>query len=247
PLFVRAGRGIVPTPRAEALGTRARELLTALERFAGPDAGFDPARWQATVTIAANDFQRDALLPPLAATLRRQAPGVRLRVIPSDVPSLRMLRDEDCQLVISPRPPEGSDIMQKRLFEDRYRVFYDPAMREAPRDRSDWLAAVHVTVRYETGRQLDLDQWLEARGLERRFAVLVPGFAGLPAFLRGSELLATAPGLLGEHLLRDFASVPVPVRCPALPMYMVWHRRFHHDPAHRWLRGLLVQQRPERR
>lgn len=237
-LFVKSGRGIVATARAEAMALQARELLGQLERFAR-SGDFDPARWQTTFTIAANDFQRDLLLPPLAARLRGQAPGVALRIIPSNIPSLDMLRLEQCQLVISPRPPEGSDILQKRLFEDRYRVFYDPAVRDAPASRADYLASDHVTVVYEPRRALDLDQHLGGLGVHRRFTVMVPGFAALPAFIRGSRLLATAPGLLQGNLLQGLASAEVPLPCPGMPMYMVWHLRHQHDPAHRWLRGQL--------
>ncbi|MDP2023666.1 MAG: LysR family transcriptional regulator, partial [Hydrogenophaga sp.] len=106
-LFVKSGRGIVATARAGELAVQARELLRQLQGFAHTGA-FDPARWQRTITIAANDFQRDVLLPALARVLREQAPGVALRVIPSDIPSLEMLRDGVCDIAISPRPPEGS-------------------------------------------------------------------------------------------------------------------------------------------
>lgn len=237
-LFTKSGRGIVATARARTLAERARELLGDLERFAQSE-NFDPARWQTTFTIAANDFQRDTLLPALMQRLRQQAPGVSLRVIASDVPTSEMLRQQQCQLIISPRPPEGTDIVQKRLFADRYRVFYDPAMREAPRTRKDYLAAEHVTVLYAPQRPLDLDQHLLSKGIERRFRVMVPGFAGLPAFIRGTDLLATVPGLLRQHLMRGLADAEVPVACPGMPMYMIWHLRHQQDAAHRWLRALL--------
>ena len=237
-LFTKSGRGIVATARALTLAERARELLGDLERFAQSE-DFDPARWQTTVTIAANDFQRDALLPTLMQVLRQQAPGVSLRVIASDVPTPEMLRQQECHLIISPRPPEGTDIVQKRLFTDRYRVFYDPAVRDAPRTRKDYLAAEHVTVLYAPQRPLDLDEHLRNKGIERQFRVRVPGFAGLPSFVRGTDLLATVPGLLREHLMRGLADTEVPVLCPALPMYMIWHLRHQQDPAHRWLRSEL--------
>lgn len=238
PLFVKSGRGIVATARAELLADQARELLGQLERFARCGE-FDPARWHSCFTIAANDFQRDVLLPPLMARLQAQAPGVALRVIPSDVPDLDMLRRERCQLAISPRPPEGSDVLQKRLFETDYRVFYDPAVRAAPSDLADYLAARHITVLYAPRRALDLDHWLDGRGVQRHIAVMVPGFAGLSAFIHGSDLLATAPGLLQTHTLRGLASAPPPMACPSMPMYMIWHLRHQHDTAHRWLRGQL--------
>jgi DNA-binding transcriptional LysR family regulator len=239
-LFTKSGRGIVATARALTLAERARELLGDLERFAQSEV-FDPTRWQTTFTIAANDFQRDTLLPALMQRLRTQAPGVSLRVIASDVPTPEMLRQQQCQLIISPRPPEGTDIVQKRLFADRYRVFYDPSVREPPRTRKDYLAAEHVTVLYAPQRPLDLDQLLQAKGIKRRFRVMVPGFAGLPAFVRGTDLLATVPGLLREHLMRDLADSEVPVPCPAMPMYMIWHLRHQQDAAHRWLRGQLEE------
>lgn len=235
PLFVKSGRGIVATARAEELAAEARTLLRQMQHFAH-SANFDPARWQATVTIAANDFQRDLLLPALAARLRAHAPGVMLRMIPSAIPRLDMLRNDECQLVISPRPPEGSDIVQKRLFEDQYRVFYDAAVREAPQTEADYLAADHATVVYEPRRSLDLDQHLASRGLQRRFTVMVPAFGALPAFLRGTPLLATVPSLLGRHTLAGLASCPPPVICPTMPMYLIWHARYQQDAAHRWLR-----------
>ena len=238
PLFVKSGRGIVATKRAEQLAVPARELLAGMARFT-MSGDFEPARWQTTFTIAANDFQRDVLLPPLMARLRAQAPGVALRVMSSDIPSLEMLRHERCQLVISPRPPDGADILQKRLFEDSYRVFYDPEQRSAPATKAEYLAAEHITVVYEPRRALDLDQWLLARGVQRNFRVMVPGFAGLASFIRGSQLVATAPGLLQSHLLRGLASNAVPLPCPTLPMYLIWHMRHQHDAAHRWLRGEL--------
>lgn len=240
PLFVKSGRGIVATARAEALALQARVLLDEMRRFAAGEA-FVPATLVTTFTIAANDFQRDLLLPPLLHRLRRQAPGVRLRVIPSDVPGSEMLRDEHCQLAISPRPPEAGDILQKRLFEDDYRVFYDPAQRAAPARLDDYLAAEHVTVLYAPRRMLDVDLQLAARGIERRFAVTVPSFAGIPAFLRGSDLLATLPGLLSRGLMQGFASCPLPAKVGRMPMYMIWHLKYRHDPAHSWLRRELEQ------
>lgn len=237
-LFVKSGRGIVATARAHELAAQARELLQQMQGFA-QSGNFDPARWSATLTFAANDFQRDLLLPLLATRLREQAPGVSLRIIPSGIPSLDMLRDGTCALVISPRPPDGSDIVQKRLFEDCYRVFYDPTVRRPPRSLAQYLAADHITVVYEPKRLLDLDRVLATQGVQRRFAVMVPGFAGVPAFLHGSPLLVAAPSLMAQGLLRDFASVPMPLPCPGLPMYLVWHRRHQQDAAHRWLRGQI--------
>jgi DNA-binding transcriptional LysR family regulator len=238
PLFVKSGRGIVATAQAQRLAGRARTLLDELRAFTTATV-FKPAQLRTTLTIAANDLQRDLLLPGFLRSVRAQAPGFTMRVIPSGVPTAEMLRDQHCELVITPRPPEGSDILHKRLFEDQYRVFFDVAQRRAPRTLAEYLAAEHVTVLYEPRRRLDIDEVLAARGVERRFVALVPGFGGIGPLLRGSSMVATLPSMLCANLLRGFGLAAVPVKCPTMPMYMVWHLRHHADPAHRWLRHEL--------
>jgi DNA-binding transcriptional LysR family regulator len=239
PLVVKAGRGIVPTARAEALAGRARVLLDELRSLTQDAARFDPATVQATLTVAANDLQRDLLLPPFLARVRQRAPGLRLRVINSGVPSAEMLRQETCQLVITPRPPEASDVLHRRLFDDDYRVFYDATQRGAPTALADYLASEHVTVVHEPRRALDIDEHLAQQGVVRRIVAEMPGFAGVAAFLHGSPALATLPGLLRAHQLRGLANAPVPLPCPRMPMFLAWHLRHQHHPLHQWLRSEL--------
>ncbi|HEU0200217.1 MAG TPA: LysR substrate-binding domain-containing protein, partial [Burkholderiaceae bacterium] len=169
-----------------------------------------------------------------------QAPRLSMRVIPSSVPTVEGLRDHHCQLVISPRPPESTDIVQKRLFEDRYCVFFDARERAAPAGVADYESAEHVTVLYEPRRTLEIDRVLAERGVRRRFVAWVPGFSGIPPFLRGTRSLATLPSLLRADLLRDFATASVPVDTPPMPMYMLWHVRHQHDPVHCWVREELT-------
>jgi len=237
-LFVKSGRGIAPTALAGELAGRARQLIDDLRAF-GRAAGFDPARLVQTFTIAANDLQRDLLLPPLLRRLRAAAPGVTLRVLPSNAPQPALLRDEGCHLAITPRPPQGSDIFQKRLFEDRHVVFYDPAHAQPPRTQAAWLAAEHVSVLYEGRRGLHFDEWLLSEGLQRPLVATVPGMAALASLVRGGPWLATAPSLLAEGSLRGLGVAELPFAVPPLRMYAVWHLRHQADPVMRWLRAEL--------
>lgn len=238
-LFVRCGRGIAPTPQAAEFVRRAREVVAALAAF-GSASGFEPARWAGEFVIAANDLQRDLLLPPLLRRLRAAAPGATLRVLPSGAPRAALLRDDDaCALLLTPRPPDGADIVHRRLFEDRYVVFHDPLAGAPPADAEAWRSAEHVTVRYADGRTLEIDDWLAARGHARRFVACVPGMAAVAALLRGGPWLATLPARLADGALHGLAQAPLPVAAPPMPMYAVWHRRRHDEPAHRWLRGEL--------
>ncbi|MBN8493865.1 MAG: LysR family transcriptional regulator, partial [Burkholderiales bacterium] len=169
-LFVKSGRGIVPTARAQALAAPARRLLDDLRSFA-QGGSFDPAAFEGSVTIAANDLQRDLLLPLLLHHARVRAPGLALRIVPSGVPSAEMLRDGSCLLAITPRPPDAADVLQRRLFDDRYLVYYDAQARKAPASLDDYLAAEHLAVHHETRGRLDIDRFIDERGLRRRVAV----------------------------------------------------------------------------
>ena len=240
PLFVKSGRGIVATARAQTLAREAQHLLTQIQAFVHMGQ-FDPTRLRDCFTIAANDLQRDLLLPALLARLHRDAPHVSLRVIASDIPSADMLRAQDCQLVISPRPPDATDILHRRLFTDQYRVFYDAGQRRPPRSRKAYEAAQHVTVVYQPRRALDVDNWLQQQGVARHFAVTLSSFAGIAPFVKHTDRLATLPGLLRKGLLHGLADAPVPVNTPEMPMYAIWHMRHQHDPVHTWLRQCLQE------
>jgi DNA-binding transcriptional LysR family regulator len=242
PLFVKSGRGIVATAHAQALAEPARRLVAGLKEFAASQA-FDARTTALSLTVAANDLQRDLVLPGLLASLERTFASVRLRVVPSDQPTPDMLREERCDLVISPFPPEGVDILQKRLFAAEYVCFYDAAARARP-SAADYFAADHVTVVYTTRVGLSFDRAMEAAGHRRRFVVAVPNFAGVPAFLRGSRRLATLPSGLAASVMRGFDSCPLPVRVEgeSFAMFMAWHRRHALDPAHGLVREKLARE-----
>ncbi|SFL90080.1 LysR family transcriptional regulator [Marinobacter zhejiangensis] len=240
PLFVKSGRGIAPTHYTLRIGPHVRQILDDLRTLsAGPP--FVPRDADFTVTIAANDYQRDLLLPPLMQRLREQAPGIGLQVIPSGIPNADMLRKEVCDLIISPHPPAASDILQRRLLDDQMMIFYDPAHRTAPTSLADYLQAEHVAILFGTGEPTALEGSLSARGLARKTRVTVSNFSGLAGFLKGTQLLATAPSMMSKHLLSNFASAPLPFDYKPFTLMMLWHQRNQSDPAHRWLRQQLIE------
>jgi len=242
PLFVKSGRGIMPTAHAQALASQAKALLNDMQRFTRPVV-FDPGQLQRTLTIAANDLQRDLLLPALLQRLRSQAPEIRLRVLPSDVPSADILRGQAVELVISPRLPDTSDIKHRRLFSDSYRVFYDPKVRRPPRSLRQYLQSEHVAVVHTTQQRLELDELLLRKGMDRDFAVTLSSFGGVPGFILGTDRLATLPGRLRQGLLRGLGDAAPPFPTPDMPMYAAWHIRHQDDPVHRWLRNCLFEWR----
>ncbi|MFO1116168.1 MAG: LysR family transcriptional regulator [Beijerinckiaceae bacterium] len=245
PLFVKSGRGIVATAHAEALAPQARALLARMEEFSR-GARFEPKQARLSLTIAANDLQRDLVLPAFARALEKEVAALSLRVIPSDAPTADILREGGCDLLVTPYPPDGADLMQRRLFRDSFVCFFDPARRAAPATSAEYLAARHVSIVYPNRARLTFDSEMERMGVTRDFAVTVASFSGVAAFLRGSDWLATLPSLLDASLMRDFASGAVPLpgaaRADDLSMSLVWHRRHADDPAMAFVRRILVRE-----
>ncbi|MFW5823776.1 MAG: LysR substrate-binding domain-containing protein, partial [Marinobacter sp.] len=228
-----------PTRFALQTGPHVRQILDELRSLsAGPP--FDPATAAFTFTVAANDYQRDLLLPPLMKRLADRAPGIRLQVIPSGIPGPDLLREDVCDLIITPHAPEAGDIIQKGLLQDRMVIFYDPAVRTAPRTLAEYLRARHVDVLFGTGERTGLENALQARGLTRNTVVTVSNFSDLPEFLRGTDLLASAPSRMRHQLLRGFATAPLPFDYRDLHLLMIWHQRYQTDAGHRWLRNELA-------
>ena len=246
PLFVKSGRGIVATAHALRLASEARELIDRLETFARPDE-FRPETTELSLIIAASDFQADLLLPQVYQRLSAKMARVRLQIIRAGSPAPELLRDRRCDLVVSPYPPEGTDILQRKLLEDQHAIFYDPATVTPPATLEDYIAARHVTVVHSGTERLEFDKKLEAAGIIRDIRIRIVGFGGTASFLKGSDMIATMPSLLGRSILRGLSQAPMPIGGPltsamgALSMFLAWHLRDHRDPANMLVRQTLAE------
>lgn len=239
PLFVKAGRGILATARAEAMAEEARELLSNLKKFS-QFTEFNIKDSDIEFVVAANDYPRDLLLTRLMQEIWDEAPRLRLRVIPAGMPSVEMLRAGRCDLVLSPEFPEGPDVLQRTLLADALVCFHDPAVRSAPASMEEYLAARHIGLRFDDSEKSDVEHRFRALGIFRHVAVTVDSLAATSSFMRGSDLLAIGPALLGKGIMRDFAMSEPPFSTPPFELKMAWHRRHDDDIAHRWLRARLV-------
>lgn len=237
-LFLRAGRGIKPTPRAKQLHEDLKPLLANIKALT-EIADFKPKQAKTNWTVAANDFQRDLLLPDFYQKVSQQVEHFTLNVIPSEIPAADLLRNDAVNLAISPMPPDAPDIMQKRLFSTQSHCFYDPNCRSAPTTESDFKQAEYISLTFTAGKFIAQEN-PTALAIENKVHVRVSNFAGLASFLRGSELLAIAPVMMKNNLLAGFAETPLPYEPPELNMYMLWHQRYQNDSTHKWLREQLL-------
>ena len=86
-----------------------------------------------------------------------------------------------------------------------------------------------------------IDEALRAVGLERKIVTIVGGFSTALALTRASDLIASVPERHTGNLRAGMHSFPIPVPSPEITVSLLWHPRFSADPAHRWLRKLILE------
>lgn len=239
PLFVRAQGALVPTPRADAIAGPLAAALQALQLAVAPPEPFDPATSRYTLSIALPDLLVP-LLPGLLAELAAVAPHVDVRLT-SVAPGLaQSLAAGDPALALAPVGFVDDTTIARPLGELRFGVAArrgHPVL-DRPLTVARWLAHGHVVVRIGNEGANLVGDALASRGLVRRVGVEVPSFlAGLMIVAR-SDLLMNAPIPLVNEVAEALGLVvrDAPIALPRVPFALLWHERFHADPAHRWAR-----------
>jgi DNA-binding transcriptional LysR family regulator len=242
PLLVRAGRGLVPTPRALELRDRVGQLVQDGQAVLRPAQTLDLKRLVRTFTLRTSDGFVESFGPGLIARVGKDAPGVRLRFLQKPDRDSAPLREGAVDLetgVIA--ETTGPEIRTQALFRDRF----VGVVR-----RGHALSRGRITpARYATGRHIlvsrrgldggPIDEALKPLGLERQIVTIVGGFSAALALARTSDLIASVPERHTTTLRTGMHSFPLPVAMPEVTVSLLWHPRLDADPAHRWLRSCV--------
>ncbi|WP_141585326.1 LysR family transcriptional regulator [Actinomadura sp. WMMA1423] len=244
-LLIRQGRNLVRTPLAETLVDPVREALSAAEAVFVRSPDFDPRKDHAAFTIMAADYVTMVLLRPLLAAIAEEAPHVRIGVRSFEPDFADRLRRGHADMVIIPTELSRGRVAfpYEPLFTDRYVLIVD-------RDNPDVGETVTVEqlaslrfVAYSAGILSIVDSELEALGLRLQVDVTAQEFVVASFLVGGTRLASFALERLAKQLA-DVARLRI-VDCP-LPLRSIhetlyWNPRRTEDPAHRWLRGRIVQ------
>lgn len=243
PLFVRAGAGVRPTPKAEALGSAVREALAILEQALHAQASFDPASARQVFRLHLSDIGEARFLPELMAALLRAAPGVRVETMPLPAAEIAPALDDGRIDLAFGFLPQVQGTEQVALLRDRYVVLLregHPLLRTR-RKAGDlqWLRELElVAVRTHS----DTLRILELLQLQDRLRLTTHHFLVLPAIVRATDLAVVMPRniALGFAEQGGYALVE-----PALPLAeftvsLHWSRRHANEPARAWLREFVV-------
>jgi DNA-binding transcriptional LysR family regulator len=242
PLLARAGRGLTPTPRAEALAGPVRRLVEDARAVLRPETALDLAALARTFTLRTSDGFVEAFGGPLIARVAEEAPGVRLVFLQKPDKASAPLREGRVDLETGVVDTQlGPELRAQALFEDRLvgvaRAGHpDLARLRAPGGYGE---AAHVVVSRSGFEAEAVDRPFLPPGPPRRIGAVVGGFAAALSLARTSDLVATVPDRHTRPLRAGMETIPVPAPSPPFTVSMLWHPRLDADPAHRWLRTRL--------
>lgn len=243
PLLVRAGRGLVPTPRALELRGRVRQVVDDAEAVLRPALKLDLATLSRTFTLRSTEGFAETFGAALVERVQAEAPSVRLSFLMKTDKDSTPLRDGTVDLetgVIA--EAMGPELRVQGLFRDRFVGVVRPGhpLLKGAVTPERYAAARHVAVERRGLRATMVDEALERAGLVRDIAAIVSGFGPAIALARASALVATVPEQHNAGLCEGMRTFGLPVPTEDFTLSLFWHPRMEADAAHRWLRGIVI-------
>jgi len=242
PLLVRAGRGLVPTPRALELRERIGPLVRDAQAALRPVEKLDLRQLVRTFTLRTSEGFVENFGPGLIDRLSQQAPGVRMRFVPKldrdNAPLRDGMVDLETGVIGKASAPE---LRVQALFRDRFIgvVRAGHALARGKVTPARYAAGRHIFISRDGADRGLIDEALKRLGLAREIVTIVGGFATALALARGTDLIAGVPERHTGRLREGMHSFLLPVAMPRITVSMLWHPRLDADPAHRWLRGCV--------
>ena len=245
PLLVRAGRGLVPTPRALALRARIGPLVHEAEAVLRPLQALKLAELQRTFTLRCSEGFVENFGAALVERAAAQAPGVRLRFVQKTDKDSTALRDGTVDLETGVLGAHmGPELRTQALFRDRWvgvvRPSHPLAKAGAALTPEAFAHSRHVIASRRGVLGGPVDEALASMGLERNVAAIAGGFVAALALARGTDLVACVPERHTENLRDGLHTFALPFATPELSIAMFWHPRFQGDGGHGWFRGVVM-------
>ncbi|HEY4073584.1 MAG TPA: LysR family transcriptional regulator [Herbaspirillum sp.] len=244
-LFSRTSKGMMPTPRAEALYPELRDIMERLETARGFRAEFVPAQSNREFRLSITDISEIVLLSTLLNRLQKVAPDIRIEIEKITDDSASRLASGEIDLAVGFMPHLEAGFHQQILFTQN---FVCMVARDHPRiadkiSRAAFLKEGHIVVRTSGTGHWIVDKVFEQHGMQRKVVLRLPSFLGVAHIVAETELLVIVPQKLGEKLVsqEDIKLLAPPLPLPSFSVKQHWHERFHADAGNVWLRRTIAE------
>lgn len=243
PLLVRAGRGLVPSPRALELRARVAQLVQDANAVLRPAEEIDIAQLVRTFTLRTSEGFAETFGPGILERVSTEAPRVRLRFMQKAHKDSAPLREGGVDLETGVVDnATGPEVRTQALFRDRLVgvVRAGHPLSKGRNTAARYASGKHISVSRGAPGTDPIDEALKRLGLQREtVAFLEGGFAAAIALARFSDLIVAVPEHHTGRLRAGMHSFALPIEMPEFTVSLLWHPRLDADAAHRWLRGCI--------
>ncbi|MGJ7516993.1 LysR family transcriptional regulator [Pseudomonas baetica] len=239
PLFIRTGRVMEPTARAEEIFANLVPALDGIAAALSRCQSFDPRTSEATFHVGLSDDVEYALLPRLLRQLRIDAPNINLIVRRVDQQQMsQRLMNGDISVGISHTHDLPANARRKGLRPMRPMLLRADE-RPGPLGLDEFCRRPHVVVSPIGHATDETDHALSLLGRQRKVVLTVPQFSALPVLLAQSDMLAIVPDYVAKAMVSvaGIRAEQAPLQLPVQELSMVWRAAAHNDSGQRWLRS----------
>lgn len=246
-LFLRVGREMQPTNKAQELAPGILAVLTQVRHLLESNQTFVPSTAQRSVAIGSADYTSFVVAPKLLSWCSQVAPGLDFRLIGFEKDDVGNLLEQGAiELALGVFPHSPRQTLHEPLFQE---YFVGIARKKHP-------AIVNGTLSLETFARLShalvtirrdttgyLDRVLATHNLERRITVTTPHMLLLPSLIATSDLIASIPSRVAHYFAEqnNLEVFELPIKTEPWAVSMLWSKLADKDSANRWLRQLLKQ------
>jgi DNA-binding transcriptional LysR family regulator len=245
PLLIKIDNKTQLTEKAKQLKPELTQILNSIDGLI-LSGGFEPTLSQREFTIASTDYVTDYILPAALAHLYQHAPKIKLSLTHWDKSTLAAMERGEIDLGATIIRPEHKQLSYLPLEQDNYVCIMRQLhpLAEMQLTLETYTQYPHGIITSGSDKASDIDVALSAQGLFRDIALRIPSYSSAFSIIAKTDHLLTIPNSIADKLIigNQFIKKCLPIELPILQAAMIWHPRFDHDSAHKWLRDELHAQ-----
>ena len=244
PLLVPSGRQMVPTSRALSLQEPLHHALEDLTQLVRDRQSFDPATSQRTFRIIAPDYLHMALTCPLIQAAEAVAPEVKFALLPFEQNTAwSMLEAHDADLLLAWKQATPIEAKARHIYDEKLSVIQRTGH---PRGTKKLTLAAYCKLKHlvvsQEGQDFrgPIDEELEKSGRQRQVIASAASLLVAPSLIAKTDLVASIPSKLAFMMDDTIDQFDLPLPGLNFEILASWHPRLQNDPAHQWVRNLVV-------
>ncbi len=245
-LFIRTRQGMLPTPTASSIAPAIREALFIVENVLKQTNDFDPSTSQREFCLAFGFSAGPSLLASILRTVGDNANSIKIKSLQGSAQSsLEATTRGEIDFFFDYSIPLYDKLNWVEIVQEEMVVI---AKAQHPRisksiTKKQFFAERHIVLALPDEQRALVDSVLQDNGKRRQKIAEVNSYDAILPLISQTEAIATVPKSMVDIEIFDnlLQILKMPIDVPRLPLHLIWHSSLEADPAHQWLKNLIIE------